>query len=252
RKRSEDKLFVIEGTAGFEALSLREKMTKIASFGDSEFLEWFYEEGIRNSLPDDWITFKENVVEYSINKEIANMFKYKEETWSNYVERLIDYTIKRKIDQNKIISKILCEFAPRVVRTLALTCGENCFIFLEKLKFWEENFIDFRSKFRPNLDKPKTKGDKKTQFSKENVKCFKCGNTGHYANECNKTEVKPHIKTLNDIATGVDIRKTKLENRSANALFDSGASANFIGSKILEKYRILTKTQSVDKIFSLA
>ncbi|EJW04344.1 hypothetical protein EDEG_04247, partial [Edhazardia aedis USNM 41457] len=149
-------LFVIEGTAGFEALSLREKTTKIASFGDSEFLEWFYEEGIRNSLPDDWITFKENVVEYCINKGIANMFKYKEETWSNYVERLIDYTIKRKIDQNKIISKILCEFAPRKVRTLALTCGENCFIFLEKLKFWEENFIDFRSKFRPNLDKPKT------------------------------------------------------------------------------------------------
>ncbi|EJW04360.2 hypothetical protein EDEG_04246, partial [Edhazardia aedis USNM 41457] len=88
---------------------------------------------------------------------------------------------------------------------------------------------------------------------KSAITCYKCKLSGHYANECSQRSQDKKINTINDHSTKTDVREIKINERILNSLFDSGASANFIGKNIWKKIRthpeVIIQT---DKEFQLA
>ncbi|KAG0439177.1 hypothetical protein DMUE_2613, partial [Dictyocoela muelleri] len=78
--------------------------------------------------------------------------------------------------------------------------------------------------------------NKKTSVTNHNIRCFKCNGLGHYSNKCiNKSDMMNNIKSHKSFNRNVDTDNVKIDGRTFNAIFDTGASESVITSKILTK-----------------
>lgn len=49
---------------GFEVLSHRARVSRVARAGDEVFAEWILDKGISNEIPEKWVDFKQLIVDY--------------------------------------------------------------------------------------------------------------------------------------------------------------------------------------------
>lgn len=86
-----------------------------------------------------------------------------------------------------------------------------------------------------NLEKSR---EARKNFDLNNIKCFKCGNMGHFANKC-REQNKKELNTLesHNFNDKLDERVVTIEGLKANALFDSGATNNIVSGKLINSLK---------------
>ena len=129
---------MLEGSVGFEKLTIREKQTVLIKKSNYEIREWYFNKGMENELPKNWDKFKEIFVEYCIDQGIENVRKYNDETWSEYVKRLKMISENKNIEQPTVMRKLKVEPAPRDLQMLFLIVENNLDRLIIKIEELEE------------------------------------------------------------------------------------------------------------------
>ncbi|KKO73556.1 hypothetical protein AAJ76_483000665, partial [Vairimorpha ceranae] len=83
-------LFIIECEDGFKPRSEKSKMISVIKKSSVDIKNWFYETGSRNSLPESWDEFKLRIIDLFIEQVLDSLYRYTNEPWSKYVERIRD------------------------------------------------------------------------------------------------------------------------------------------------------------------
>ena len=250
-------LFLLEGEEGFEEKSLRGKMTVVIKKSCKELSEKFYDLGVEERLPVSWTTFKEFVVSYCTEQGIDSVRKFGEETWSKYLLRLREWARMRNIPDESIFKKMRSENLPQPLQVVFYSVGLSFETAVNRIEEWElfNSQRGFASK--------KTSSVKNDEFisnikEKRPIKCFKCGEMGHYKSECRVKDMSSircfkcqklghysnHCKDTNinnnvelNVRSDIDERKVKIQNKIFKAVFDTGASESMICSGVLKKLK---------------
>ncbi|KAG0426252.1 hypothetical protein DMUE_5981, partial [Dictyocoela muelleri] len=170
------------GTFGFESYTLRERMTLVMRYSDKRVNEWFCDNGAEGALPDDWDSFKNDLIEFCAEECLESLHKFKEEKWSQFIERVLEFSKSREIDETIILKYLRKIPAPRDYQTLFFTSDLPLKKIIERIKEWE-TVKDKKQTFQKNVKrehKPKQVAGKK--YKDVQVKCYKCNKMGHYAN----------------------------------------------------------------------
>ncbi|KAG0442406.1 Retrovirus-related Pol polyprotein from transposon 17.6 [Dictyocoela muelleri] len=234
-------IFMFEGEDNFDTLSLRAKMTQLVKRSNSEVKEWFYEMGIEEKLPESWNEFKIKIIDFCCGQGIDNIRKYKEELWSQYLERLRCCAKDKNISEEDVLKKLRRDKAPKTLQMIFYSFNVSLKDIYLRILEWE------RYNYSINLPRENTYSndnfnDKNKHLKgrlndhKKRIKCFKCNELGHYSNECNKKDDKINI-LRGDFKRGckLDIDKIKIQGKDFMAIFDTGACESVITSKILKK-----------------
>ncbi|KRH92170.1 hypothetical protein M153_10388000479, partial [Pseudoloma neurophilia] len=148
-------IFMIECSAGWEKFIPREKMAVPVSKSSEEILDWFYELDSEEKLPQTWQEFKEQFTQICVGISFRQLYKYRDETWSNYVKRLTEIAQYRKISEETVLHKLKKEKESTEIRLLIQSSDTSSKILTTRLEEWEDNF--------PNYSK--TQDTKTTQSS---------------------------------------------------------------------------------------
>lgn len=237
-KKVKLELFLLEGERGFDELTLRSKMTEVVKLSDNEFRSIFYDKGIDESLPNCWEDFKKMLIEYCIGQSIYSIKKFSEENWFSYITRLAEWARIRNYDENVVIKKLRKEYLPKHLQYMLYATDVKISTVLDTLKEIE-TFHGKQGKQYKEKTNVKFRDNEKKTFKtikmKNDVVCFNCKKTGHYANDCtlNKKSInKAHDKEKNDKI--LDTRMIKIGDEKFVVVFDSGSSHNIITNKMVE------------------
>ncbi|KAG0439046.1 hypothetical protein DMUE_2706 [Dictyocoela muelleri] len=132
-------LFMIEGDNNFEILSLRSKMTQIIKRSNPYIKNWYYEMGIEGKLSNTYEDFKSKFIDFCSGHSIDNMTKYRDELWSDYLERLICLANERSIGEDEIFKKLRREYAPKTLQIIFYSFGITLKDVIERVLEWEMN-----------------------------------------------------------------------------------------------------------------
>lgn len=238
---------MMENEEDFEKKKLKIKMNEIIKISEKSLKEKYYRRGIKDELPTSWNEFKEFVIDHCTGESIDNVFKYENETWLAYLKRLYEWSRLRNLNEEIALRRMRTQWLPRDLRTIMLSFGITMKIALERFEEVEKihssnikprvkkECLNNRKIFKDDYKVVKTEntGVKKNV---KNIKCFKCGDVGHFANKCtNKAENEVNnIYNAKEIQR-LDMRFILLNGEKMKALFDSGATNNIISRKIIKK-----------------
>jgi hypothetical protein len=99
-------LFILEGDDGFENRSLRSKMTEVVKKGSVELKEWFYEKETSGDLPNTWEEFGDELVKFCSGRNIESMYRYQNESWSEYCIRSQEWSCLKNCREEVILKKL--------------------------------------------------------------------------------------------------------------------------------------------------
>lgn len=135
-------LFLIEGDNGFEDMTLRGKMNEVIRMSCNELQENFYELGINNELPNNWVDFKNYVVEFCTNQSIYSFKKFIDERWSGYLKRLRDWVCQKNIKEEVVLRKLRLERIPNNMQAIFYSPGvtlENAIERVQDSEYFEDS-----------------------------------------------------------------------------------------------------------------
>ncbi|KRH92493.1 hypothetical protein M153_5322000883 [Pseudoloma neurophilia] len=121
----------------------REKMAVLVSKSSEEILDWFYELGSEEKLPQSWQEFKEQFTQICVGISFRQLYKYRDETWSNYVKRLTEIAQYRKISEETVLQKLKKKKASTEIRLLIQSSDTSSKILTTRLEEWEDNFPNY-------------------------------------------------------------------------------------------------------------
>lgn len=223
-------LFLLEGSKGFSQLTPREQMTETVTRGTAQIHEWFFEQGISDSLPTSWAEFKIKLINFCTENTIECLRKFSDEKWSQYIFRLNEWAISKNVSKQDLINKIKTENCSHDIKMILLTNQEDISELISRIKEYEE----WTSKAKP---KEKTQRER---IGTENkiIRCYNCEVIGHKSFECPKPKKRENQK-INAMSEENDIRreKAKLNDFEYFVLLDSGSSVNVIHKDILKKIK---------------
>ena len=236
-KNARINLFILEGQAGFEKLSVREKTALVARNSDNALREWYYTKGSADELPRTWSEFKNMFVEYCTNKGIDNLKKYAEEKWIDYIIRIKNTAEINSLPEIEVIKKLRTEHSPREFQTLFFSIDADLSSIIERIREWEP----MMRKRGNNSDRPRTRLQpiaNKTYNKKDNIRCHKCNKTGHIQKYCRVTTVrKANMATVTGQPEDVDLEDISINGSNYTSCFDSGSSVNIIAKRILRRIK---------------
>ena len=171
RKMSEKavriELFLIEEDEMFMSQSLRKRMSSIIQVCTDELKTLYYEKGINNELPKNWEQFKEMIIEFCIGETIENIRKYKDELWSEYIQRLKEWSEKRDISEESVLQKLRNMEAPLKYQMIFNSYGISLEEVIARMRE-NEKIKDFTN----------TNENKKIKKTDKIIKCYNCGEKG--------------------------------------------------------------------------
>ncbi|KAG0427942.1 hypothetical protein DMUE_5859 [Dictyocoela muelleri] len=135
-------IFMFEGEENFELLSLRAKMTQLVKKSSSEVKEWYYEMGIEDKLPEIWTDFKSKLVDFCSSQGIDSMSKYRDELWSQYLERLRCVAQEKNISEEDVFRKLRRENPPKTLQMIFYSFGVSLKDVYKRVIEWESNVLD--------------------------------------------------------------------------------------------------------------
>lgn len=244
-------LFMLEGEPGFSRLTVREQMTECVRKGNDEMRDWLFSLGVENRLPEDWDQFKEMLKDFCSGEGLEGLTKYNDEPWSAYLRRLKDSAEMKNIPSVKVLEKVRNMNVPRDLKLLFNIFDGNLPDLIQKTRSLEARSADKAEEFislaMRDGEKPRTK--MQSQFnrqptkSSETRKCYKCQKIGHIARNCRLSENNRSVQHLGDSQAmnksdlsystkykSTDERIIDIQGQKTLALFDSGASNNFISN----------------------
>jgi hypothetical protein len=144
---------------------------------------------------------------------------------------LLGFATQHKYSEDRVFEKLRKEKSPRDYQVLFFAANITLKDLISRLRDWEcvrksanianmtqnEMNMEFRSKFK---------------YDKSKIQCFRCKKFGHYKSECEMNKEK--INSVHNLDSGLDTREIYLNDQKCVALFDTGASDNFIGSKLIK------------------
>ncbi|KAM0673791.1 hypothetical protein GVAV_002879 [Gurleya vavrai] len=80
-------LYIIEGEDGFDGMTTRGMISRLAKYGDREFQEWFIDVAASNEIGTTCDEIKNNIVRYCIESSIHDIVMFRDEKYSNFLDR---------------------------------------------------------------------------------------------------------------------------------------------------------------------
>ena len=114
-------LFIIECEDGFKPRSEKSKMISVIKKSSVDIKNWFYETGSRNSLPESWDEFKLRIIDLFIEQVLDSLYRYTNEPWSKYVERIRDKAISTNASNEQVFKTLRRENSPEIFRNMFYT-----------------------------------------------------------------------------------------------------------------------------------
>lgn len=234
-------LFMMEGEAGFEELTIRSKMTEVAARGDNNLREWFYEAGVSGELPETWEEFKTRLVEFCVGTGIDALRKYKDEKWSSYILRLKEWCAFRSHEEGIVFKKLRREIAPERYQMLFFAPNMSLDDLLMRLRDWES--LDRqggvgKERCGGTGDQSGVRAEKYEKNWMERATCYRCGEVGHVKAYCpvstrggERVAASAHNVSYSEHA--LDEREVRLNDMNYLAIFDTGATHSMIGKRLL-------------------
>ncbi|MGL6196546.1 MAG: reverse transcriptase domain-containing protein, partial [Thermoguttaceae bacterium] len=247
-------LALLEWEDGFMQGSLKDKLARIAQFGDMRFKEWLIEKIAEDNFSGDWDDIKKDIKDFCTSENIGEIRKYKDETWSAFLMRLVMKAQFTNTEEGEIRKRLTKMVLPKTLEILLIGTDYTISDIAEKYKEHEQNYFQNSREF-----------SKKTNFSKNNdtslkgktfdrnapIKCFVCDKIGHMSFDCpskkdrsvNHTNIAKHERKI----LGLDYRAIKINGIDFCCLFDSAAAASIIDSRLVEQFG--WKAQKLDEPF---
>ena len=211
--------------------------------------------GLEDSLPKTWEDFKSKLVDFCAESGLEAVEKYSNETWLQYLQRLKDFIVFKNISEEEVLRKLRHGYLPRSLQILVYSNGISLnTIIIRTMEM--ESFMsisrpkeNYKNNFKTQGRSGKPYEPFKQKSEKKDVECFRCKLFGHYSNNCPQKN-----GSTNNIdrwrPDTLDVRAIKINDKTVDALFDTGASDSMITSAWLN-YLNLYKTIPVNRTFNL-
>lgn len=164
-------MFIIESDDNFEILSLKSKMTQLIKKSNKDIKDWYYEMGIQESLPNCYEDFKSRFIDFCCGQGLENLKKYRDEPWSQYLERLRCVANEKNISEDDIFRKLRQDSTPRTLQMIFYSFGIKLENVIERVKEWESYTSENKTYKKSFRNKSNNDYKKDKMLS---IKCFKC------------------------------------------------------------------------------
>ncbi|KAG0439626.1 hypothetical protein DMUE_2306 [Dictyocoela muelleri] len=111
-------IFILSQSKGFEELSHNHKFLMIVEQADASIQKWYYKKVSKNNIPNSLDTFVLELKTFIPGKTFEEMFRYSEESWSEYLQRLKIYCDSVDLTDDDIIAKLRRSRAPKVLECI--------------------------------------------------------------------------------------------------------------------------------------
>ena len=96
-------------------------MISVTKKSSVDIKDWFYETGSRNSLPESWDEFRLRIIDLCIEQVLDSLYRYTNEPWSKYVERIRDKAISTNASNEQVFKTLRRENSPEIFRNMFYT-----------------------------------------------------------------------------------------------------------------------------------
>ncbi|KAG0440168.1 hypothetical protein DMUE_1936 [Dictyocoela muelleri] len=201
--------------------------------------------GSSGNIPKTFDSFIDKLKRFISGKDLNDLKKLKEETWSEYLIRLRDLNLYDEKNESEVIQKIRRDKSPRIIQCIFYST-DSLSIMIKRVEELEinqhrnDNEVSHLNN-KENIGKVFIKKSedlnlipsRKINLSREKL-CFNCNKPGHIAKYCISNSIGNFLNKKK-MVLGLELEPIGLNGYRTKALFDSGSSVNLITNRLLKR-----------------